>query len=61
MIDAGTAWGENVDAASQRLEPLQQVNAYWLEEPFINGALNPYKTLSQGKPKVPLAGGEGLQ
>ena len=59
MIDAGTAWGENVDAASQRLEPLQRVNAYWLEEPFINGALNPYKMLSQGKPKVPLAGGEG--
>lgn len=59
MIDAGTAWGENVDAASQRLEPLQRINAYWLEEPFINGALNPYKTLSQGKLKVPLAGGEG--
>jgi len=59
MIDAGTAWGENVDAASQRLEPLQRVNAYWLEEPFINGALNPYKTLSQCKLKVPLAGGEG--
>ena len=59
MIDAGTAWGENADAASLRLEPLKRINAYWLEEPFINGALNPYKMLSQGKPKVPLAGGEG--
>lgn len=59
LIDAGTAWSENVDEASLRLGPLQRVNAYWLEEPFINGALNPYKMLSQAKPKVPLAGGEG--
>jgi L-alanine-DL-glutamate epimerase-like enolase superfamily enzyme len=42
-----------------RLPALAQVNAYWLEEPFINGALEPYKKLSASKPKVALAGGEG--
>jgi L-alanine-DL-glutamate epimerase-like enolase superfamily enzyme len=35
------------------------VNAYWLEEPFINGALHSYKTLAASMPQVPVAGGEG--
>ncbi|MEJ7678369.1 MAG: mandelate racemase/muconate lactonizing enzyme family protein [Segetibacter sp.] len=59
MIDAGTIWGENVDAAKERLTPLKEVNAWWFEEPFINGALSQYKKLSISDPKVPLAGGEG--
>lgn len=59
MIDAGTVWGENVASAQERLGSLKQVNAYWLEEPFINGALSQYKALSSSNPKIPLAGGEG--
>ena len=59
MIDAGTVWGENADAAKVRLPALKEVNAYWFEEPFINGALSPYKFLSEAAPKVPLAAGEG--
>lgn len=58
MIDAGTVWQEDVDAAQKRLNALQEVNAYWLEEPFFNGALNAYKKLSQASP-LKLAGGEG--
>lgn len=59
MIDAGTAWGENVSSAQERLQSLHKINAYWLEEPFINGALEPYKKLSESNPKIALAGGEG--
>src|SRR3954454_4642410 len=59
MIDAGTAWVENNSEASQRLPTLEEVNAYWLEEPFVNGALEAYKHLSDATPQVPLAGGEG--
>lgn len=59
MIDAGTVWGEDVAAATERLNALKEINAYWLEEPFVNGALHPYKALSTAMPNVPLAGGEG--
>jgi L-alanine-DL-glutamate epimerase-like enolase superfamily enzyme len=59
MIDAGTAWGVDVSAAKKRLRSLKKINAYWLEEPFINGALEPYKQLSESTPCVPMAGGEG--
>ena len=59
MIDAGTAWREDASQAMLRLPALKEVNAYWLEEPFINGALEPYKKLSEAEPKTALAGGEG--
>jgi L-alanine-DL-glutamate epimerase-like enolase superfamily enzyme len=58
MIDAGTVWKEDVDDAQKRLNALKDVNAYWLEEPFFNGALNAYKKLSEAS-LVKLAGGEG--
>lgn len=59
MIDAGTAWAEDHIKAAKRLEALKAVDTYWLEEPFFNMALHPYKTLSEGSPSIPLAGGEG--
>jgi len=59
MIDIGTVWGEDVSAARQRLDALKEVNTYWLEEPFANMALGPYKALSVSNPQVPLAAGEG--
>jgi L-alanine-DL-glutamate epimerase-like enolase superfamily enzyme len=59
MIDAGTVWVEDEKQAKQRLPALANVNAYWFEEPFINGALEAYKRLSESEPKVALAGGEG--
>jgi L-alanine-DL-glutamate epimerase-like enolase superfamily enzyme len=59
MIDIGTVWNENVSSAQERLPILNEINAYWLEEPFINLALNPYKRLSESTPVVALAGGEG--
>ena len=59
MIDAGTAWVEDVTKAQQRLNALRSVNTYWLEEPFCNMALDSYKRLSDSLPAVALAGGEG--
>ena len=59
MIDAGTVWKEDVSAAVERVRILNEVNAYWLEEPFINGALNAYKELAVLAGGIPLAGGEG--
>lgn len=58
MIDAGTVWREDVATAEKRLKALEDINAYWLEEPFINGGLNAYKSLSTLS-SVKLAGGEG--
>lgn len=59
MIDAGTVWNENTPIAEERLPILNEINAYWLEEPFFNLALDPYKRLSEAKPNAALAGGEG--
>jgi L-alanine-DL-glutamate epimerase-like enolase superfamily enzyme len=59
MIDIGTVWNEDAHAAEQRLHALKEVNTYWLEEPFTNMALGPYKKLSKATPQVALAAGEG--
>lgn len=59
MVDIGTVWNEDTTAAKQRLKALHEVNVYWLEEPFTNIALGPYKTLSESGPRVALAAGEG--
>jgi L-alanine-DL-glutamate epimerase-like enolase superfamily enzyme len=58
-VDAGTIWGEDVDAARARLKVLQDCHATWLEEPFHTGALSAYRTLAAESGPVRLAGGEG--
>lgn len=59
LVDAGTVWNADLDAARQRLAALQQARATWLEEPFVSGALEAYRALSQESGPVGLAGGEG--
>jgi L-alanine-DL-glutamate epimerase-like enolase superfamily enzyme len=59
LIDAGTVWYDDLEAASARLEALGAVRATWLEEPFVSGALAEYKALSRRCKTVKLAGGEG--
>jgi len=59
LVDAGTVWEDNVERAAQVLEALNVVNATWLEEPFVSGALSAYKKLSALSGRVKLAGGEG--
>jgi L-alanine-DL-glutamate epimerase-like enolase superfamily enzyme len=59
LVDAGTVWNTNLDAARARLKMLKEVNATWLEEPFVSGALSEYHELSLASGKVGMAGGEG--
>ena len=48
-----------MQAAEARLPALQAVNATWLEEPFVSGALDAYQALAQQSGSVRIAGGEG--
>ena len=59
MIDAGTVFKEDVEAAAARLPALHEANVYWYEEPFDGYAISSYAQLSARTPKVELAGGEG--
>jgi L-alanine-DL-glutamate epimerase-like enolase superfamily enzyme len=59
LVDAGTVWGDNLEAARARLPVLEACRVLWLEEPFVSGALGAYRELSQLSSAVKLAGGEG--
>jgi L-alanine-DL-glutamate epimerase-like enolase superfamily enzyme len=59
LVDAGTVWNADLDAARRRLPALLRVGAAWLEEPFVSGALEEYRQLSAESGPVGLAGGEG--
>jgi L-alanine-DL-glutamate epimerase-like enolase superfamily enzyme len=58
LIDAGAIWVDDLEAARQRLAALEEFRAHWLEEPFVSGALDAYKSLSR-ETRVRLAAGEG--
>ena len=59
LVDAGTVWVDDLNAARQRLAALELCRAMWLEEPFVSGALAEYSALSKLCESVALAGGEG--
>jgi L-alanine-DL-glutamate epimerase-like enolase superfamily enzyme len=59
LVDAGTVWSGNYDAAKHRLKALREVRATWLEEPFVSGELDDYRKLAIESSPVRLAGGEG--
>ena len=59
LVDAGTVWGEDVEAAAARLPALADAGVVWLEEPFASGALAAYADLAGRTSRVALAGGEG--
>jgi L-alanine-DL-glutamate epimerase-like enolase superfamily enzyme len=59
LIDAGTIWLDDLEAARLRLEALQACNVTWLEEPFVSGALGAYRKLAALSGPVKLAAGEG--
>ena len=58
LVDAGTAWGDDVEEARSRLPVLESCGVLWLEEPFVSGALDAYHALANLTDKVRLAGGE---
>jgi L-alanine-DL-glutamate epimerase-like enolase superfamily enzyme len=59
LIDAGTVWRDDVEAAALRIAALRACRAAWLEEPFVSGALDAYRALAGRCAPVKLAGGEG--
>jgi L-alanine-DL-glutamate epimerase-like enolase superfamily enzyme len=59
LVDAGTVWGHDVATAEARLPALREHRATWLEEPFVSGALEAYRTLAEGSGSARIAGGEG--
>lgn len=58
MVDVGQIFGEDIDAASQRLAGLDAARVLWFEEPFFGSAYEAYAALAGMKSKVRLAGGE---
>ncbi len=59
MIDAGTVFEEDLEAAAKRLPALAAAKVTWFEEPVAAAAISLYHKLSTMSPTVPLAGGEG--
>lgn len=59
LIDAGTVWKDDLEAALLRLPSLKACKATWLEEPFVSGALKEYAALATQAGDVKMAGGEG--
>jgi L-alanine-DL-glutamate epimerase-like enolase superfamily enzyme len=59
LVDAGTVWNEDVDAAALRIPALEDAGVLWLEEPFVSGALASYRRLADRCGSLRLAGGEG--
>lgn len=59
LVDAGTVWGEDVEAAALRLPVLEEARVLWLEEPFVSAALCSYRELAGRCRQLRLAGGEG--
>ncbi|WP_029136569.1 mandelate racemase/muconate lactonizing enzyme family protein [Nakamurella lactea] len=59
LVDAGTVWVDDVDAASERVKALEECAVDWLEEPFISHAIGAYRTLASHCRTLKLAGGEG--
>lgn len=59
MVDAGTVWQANPQAAQERLACLVEAKVHWLEEPFATDNLGAYGALASKRPGVALAAGEG--
>ena len=59
LVDAGTVWAGNFEAAKARLDAIRRFRATWLEEPFLSGELEDYRKLAGLCGDVKLAGGEG--
>lgn len=59
MIDAGTIFDEDAEAAALRIPALARAKVKWYEEPVNAYAISLYKQISKINPEVKLAGGEG--
>jgi L-alanine-DL-glutamate epimerase-like enolase superfamily enzyme len=58
MVDAGIAWGDDVETALERANRFAKYRVTWLEEPLPPEAIGSYAKLTRRKPPIPIAGGE---
>lgn len=58
MVDAGWAWGRDVEAVLDRARRFAPYRLTWLEEPLLPDALPEYGALAMRNPAVPIAAGE---
>ena len=59
LVDAGTVFGEDLEAAAARLPVLIECRATWFEEPFVKDAYAAHRELARRAGSVRIAGGEG--
>ncbi len=59
MIDAGVAWGDDDEAAFERAARFADYDVTWLEEPLLSDEVDAYRRLTDRKPAIPIAAGEG--
>lgn len=59
MIDAGVVWGTDYETAYKRAIAFAQFAPTWLEEPLAPDAIEAYNSLTEMKPAIPIAAGEG--
>ncbi len=59
MVDAGVAWGEDVETAYARACAFAPYQPTWLEEPLSPHAVDAYAELKRRDPPVAIAAGEG--
>lgn len=58
MVDAGWAWGRDVDAVLDRARRFEPYRLTWLEEPLLPDAIPEYGEVARRGPAVPIAAGE---
>jgi L-alanine-DL-glutamate epimerase-like enolase superfamily enzyme len=59
LIDVGTVWIDDVGRAQERVDVLKRSSVTWLEEPFVSGAFDAFRSLAKVASPVALAAGEG--
>jgi L-alanine-DL-glutamate epimerase-like enolase superfamily enzyme len=58
LVDAGWAWGEDVETARRRTEDFAPFGVGWLEEPLLPEAVEAYGRLTSGGTAIPIAAAE---
>jgi L-alanine-DL-glutamate epimerase-like enolase superfamily enzyme len=58
MVDAGVAWGNDIETVLTRARRFADYRVTWLEEPLHPDAINAYRQLADRRPAIPIAAGE---
>jgi L-alanine-DL-glutamate epimerase-like enolase superfamily enzyme len=58
MVDAGVAWGNDLETVLERAGRFAKYGLTWLEEPLAPDAIGQYRRLAEKGPPMPIAAGE---